>query len=321
MALGVNGVGSYGRRAAQFTLGFAKGATAPVSAWANLREIGQGATAQRLSLTFQNLRVNSAGEVGKNVGHLALGGLSAYLIVHLGAQVPEMIDYFGALCGHSLSFLMNHEILEATTSPDTFAALSHEDIENFPFLSKKTAKYLAPYAVGAVAGGGHELLRQVTQKEPLTPWKICYAAFRFTVGTGVLVKLGQLTAGMPFSQAVKHEFLAWSAYYAAFTIPTAFVRRGILKEDLSLEDIDTIIRKQIFYSTVVTGVGLAMINTWLNPVLLKAMGVWGSLERLGYWTSVATRGVWESLITPQLILRAEFGGDEFLGRFFRRILK
>jgi hypothetical protein len=78
------------------------------------------------------------------------------------------------------------------------------------------------------------------------------------------------------------------------------------------------LRKQVFYIAVLTSIGLAGLTTLVNPFLLKVLGAWGSLERLGHVVPIVTRGIWETFIT-QMVLRAEFGGDEFVRRIWGKI--
>ncbi len=296
-----------------FASGFLLGITSPVSAWASLKKIEIGLSCEKVKSALHEIKGGSLREFGINLGYLSVSSLSLYFAVRCGAYFPEIKDYLASLANRPWAFWMKNEILQSTTSADVFRTFSESDILNRAIPFGQYLNYFTPYLIAPPAGAINEIVREAGQKEPISPWKTAYVAFRFLVGTVLLVKLGELTWGMSYLKALGYELSAWSIYYGAFTIPTAFARGK------TPEQIDQILRKQVFYTAILTSLGLATLTTLVNPLLLSFFGSWGKPEKLGHLIPVLTRGIWEIFIT-QMVLRAEFGGDEFVSRIFNKLI-
>jgi hypothetical protein len=312
-------------KVASFLRGFTFGATGPVSTWSELCKIASDRTITLHTIvprTRLGITNRSAEELGETLGHFTLAAAALGGTMWLGVHIPEAVDYCRSLMDYSVSYWLKRDMVQSTVPAETFANLTSESIASYPLSTWQKFSYALPYIAAPLLGAVNEFARQwgEVRKHPGTEHysfgNIAYIAFRFVVGTAVLVKVGEKTWGMPYSKALLAEIASWGIYYSAFTIP-----RSLLAKKKPTE-IDQILRKQVFYSVILNGLGLAALTKWINPLLLEGLNLFkgfGSLEKGGHLAPIVTRAIWENGIITQLVLRAELGGDEFVGRWLARL--
>lgn len=301
-------IGAVGR----FSWGFIKGITSPVCATKSLKSYPLPITPGRIKIAAATIRGHSAQELGQNIGQLTFSLASFSLLIYLA---PEIKDFIVSLAERDWGFWSKKQVVESMVQPEVFEQMSATDIADKAIPWKQYASYLLPFALSPIFGAANELFREKSQGETYSAWKTIYVATRFTLGTAVLVKLGAITRGMAYCSALAHELAGWGLYYGLFTVPTGFVR------GLSAPKIDNIWRKQVFLATFLTSLGLAAITTVVNPALLWVINLGVNSDSINYLASMLTRGVWEGFFITQLVLRAEFGGDQFLANIPARFLQ